>query len=87
MVNTINLVSFLQIVVRGPCSRIDSCCVFQGVVTLVEHPDQLNGLKADPSLAKRFVEELCRFHTTSSFATRRVAKVDIKIQNKVRNSQ
>lgn len=56
----------------------------QGVVTLLEHPDQLKDLKADPSLAKLFVEELCRFHTTSSFATRRVAKVDIKIRDKVR---
>ncbi len=57
----------------------------KGVVTLLEHPDQLKDLKADPSLAKPFVEELCRFHTTSSFATRRVAKVDIKIRDKVRN--
>jgi nitric oxide reductase len=54
------------------------------VVTLLEHPDQLKDLKADPSLAKLFVEELCRFHTTSSFATRRVAKVDIMVRDKVR---
>jgi len=54
------------------------------VVTLLEHPDQLKDLKADPSLAKHFVEELCRFHTTSSFATRRVAKVDIMVRDKVR---
>ncbi|KAI3580653.1 cytochrome P450 [Fusarium oxysporum f. sp. albedinis] len=42
-------------------------------------PNQLNALIQDPSLLKPFVEELCRYHTASSFATRRVAKVDIKI--------
>ncbi|KAK5157247.1 hypothetical protein LTR04_005437 [Oleoguttula sp. CCFEE 6159] len=41
------------------------------------HPEQLKDLKGDPSLAKAFVEELCRFHTASALATRRVAKVDI----------
>ena len=58
--------------------------LFQGVVTLLQHPSQLKDLKADPSFARPFVEELCRFHTTSSFATRRVAKVDITIGDKVR---
>ncbi|KAL2353328.1 cytochrome P450 55A1 [Cryomyces antarcticus] len=48
-----------------------------GVVTLLQHPEQLKDLKGDPSLAKAFVEELCRFHTASALATRRVAKVDI----------
>lgn len=40
-------------------------------------------LKADPSLAEAFVEELCRFHTASALATRRVAKVDITLGGKV----
>ncbi|EWZ33985.1 hypothetical protein FOZG_13670 [Fusarium oxysporum Fo47] len=43
-------------------------------------PNQLDALIQDPSLLKPFVEELCRYHTASSFATRRVAKVDIKIR-------
>jgi fungal nitric oxide reductase len=51
----------------------------QGIVTLLQHPDQLSNLKADQSLAKAFVEELCRFHTASAMATRRVAKVDINL--------
>lgn len=55
-----------------------------GVVTLLQHPDQLEALKADPSLAKAFVEELCRFHTASAMATRRVAKIDITLGGKVR---
>ncbi|KAL5360530.1 cytochrome P450 55A2 [Aspergillus floccosus] len=53
-----------------------------GVVTLLEHPAQLEELRSDPSLARNFVEELCRFHVASSFATRRVAKVDITLRDK-----
>ena len=52
-------------------------------MTLLQHPSQLDDLKADPSLAKAFVEELCRFHTASAMATRRVAKVDITLGGKV----
>ncbi|KAH8925280.1 cytochrome P450, partial [Atractiella rhizophila] len=48
-----------------------------GIVTLLQHPDQLAALKKDPSLAKDFVEELCRYHTGSALATKRVAKEDI----------
>lgn len=53
-------------------------------MTLLQHSSQLDDLKADPSLAKAFVEELCRFHTASAMATRRVAKVDITLGGKVR---
>lgn len=52
-------------------------------MTLLQHPSQLDDLKADPSLAKAFVEELCRFHTASAMATRRVAKVDITLGGNV----
>ncbi|KAK0102352.1 hypothetical protein ONS95_005973 [Cadophora gregata] len=49
-----------------------------GVVTLLEHPDQLASLKEDPEQwAAPFVEELCRFHTASALATKRVAKEDV----------
>ncbi|KAL6233640.1 hypothetical protein BDW75DRAFT_241866 [Aspergillus navahoensis] len=54
-----------------------------GVVTLFEHPTQLDDLRKDPSLAPAFVEELCRFHTASALATRRVAKVDITLGDQV----
>ncbi|PNP53915.1 hypothetical protein THARTR1_05695 [Trichoderma harzianum] len=54
-----------------------------GVVTLFQHPDQLEQLKADPSLAPAFVEELCRYHTASALAIKRTAKVDIQIGGKV----
>ncbi|KAL2851848.1 cytochrome P450 55A2 [Aspergillus pseudodeflectus] len=50
-----------------------------GVVTLLQYPEQLADLKADPGLAPAFVEELCRYYTASALATRRVAKVDVVI--------
>ncbi|EKD17103.1 uncharacterized protein L3040_000372 [Drepanopeziza brunnea f. sp. 'multigermtubi'] len=49
-----------------------------GVVTLLQHPAQLEELKRDPEKwAAPFVEELCRFHTASALATKRVAKEDV----------
>jgi len=48
-------------------------------VTLFQHPDQLAELKANPSLAPAFVEELCRYHTASALAMKRTAKVDIEL--------
>lgn len=40
-----------------------------GIVTLFQHPDML--------------EELCRYHTASAMAMRRVAKEDTEIVGKV----
>lgn len=55
-----------------------------GVVTLLEHPDQLESLKQDPEKwTAPFVEELCRFHTASALATKRVAKVDVEYGGKL----
>ncbi|KAK4907069.1 hypothetical protein LTR49_023862 [Elasticomyces elasticus] len=54
-----------------------------GVVTLLEHPSQLEDLNRDPSLSKPFVEELCRYHTASALATRRVAKEDITLRGQL----
>ena len=54
-----------------------------GIVTLLQHPDQLEELKSNPSLAKSFVEELCRFHQGSAMATRRVAKENVVYGGKV----
>lgn len=55
----------------------------QGVVELLRNPSQLQDLKSDPSLSKGFVEELCRYHTGSSMAMKRVAKADIVLGGKV----
>ncbi|KAH6666510.1 cytochrome P450 55A2 [Plectosphaerella plurivora] len=54
-----------------------------GVVTLSQHPEQLAQLKADPSLAPAFVEELYRYHTASALAMKRTAKVDVEIGGKL----
>jgi nitric oxide reductase len=54
-----------------------------GVVTLLQHPEQLKELKSDPRLARKFVEELCRFHQGSAMATRRVATCDVEYGGKV----
>lgn len=53
------------------------------MVTLFQHPAQLAELKANPSLAPAFVEELCRYHTASAMAIKRTAKVDVEIGGKV----
>lgn len=54
-----------------------------GLTTLLQHPDQLEELKRDPSLSHSFVEELCRYHQGSAMATRRVAKEDVVYGGKV----
>ncbi|CAH0052056.1 unnamed protein product [Clonostachys solani] len=53
-----------------------------GVVVLMQHPEHYEALKADPSLISGFVQELCRYHTGSSLAMKRVAKVDIELGGK-----
>ena len=54
-----------------------------GVVELLKHPDQLEDLKKDPAKwTGPFVEELCRYHTASALATKRVAKEDVVIGGK-----
>jgi nitric oxide reductase len=54
-----------------------------GVVELLKHPDQLDQLKQDPDQwASPFVEELCRYHTASALATKRVAKEGIVLGGK-----
>lgn len=54
-----------------------------GVCTLLQHPDQLNQLKQDPSLIKTTVEEILRYLTGSQFATRRVAIENVEINGKI----
>jgi nitric oxide reductase len=54
-----------------------------GVVELLQHPDQLALFIEDPDKwTKPFVEELCRYHTASALATKRVAKEDIVLGGK-----
>lgn len=55
----------------------------QGVIELLRNPSQLQDLKSNPLLSKIFVEELCRYHTGSSMAMKRVAKEDVVLGGKV----
>jgi fungal nitric oxide reductase len=49
-----------------------------GIVTALRNPRQLQLLKDDPKKwSSPFVEELCRYHTASALATKRVAKEDV----------
>lgn len=73
-------IAFL-LLVAGNATMVNMIAL--GVVTLMRHPDQLEELKADPSLARDFVNELCRYHTGSSLAMKRVAKVDIELGGQI----
>jgi nitric oxide reductase len=50
-----------------------------GILTLLQHPDQLTDLREDSSLIKGAVNEILRYITGSQFATRRVAIEDVEI--------
>jgi cytochrome P450 len=50
-----------------------------GVLTLLEHPDQLAELVNDPTIIQGAVEELLRYLSPSDLATSRVALADIEI--------
>ncbi|KAL5046347.1 hypothetical protein BDW71DRAFT_65374 [Aspergillus fruticulosus] len=47
-----------------------------GVLSLLQHPEQLEELKKDPALAETVVEEVLRYHTPSALNSRRVARED-----------
>jgi len=50
-----------------------------GVLTLLQHPDQLSAIKADPSLIRGAVEELLRYSSVLHTGARRVALEDIDV--------
>ena len=50
-----------------------------GALTLFENPDQLEQLKADPSLVRNAVEEMLRYLTIAQFNSGRVALEDIEV--------
>ncbi len=54
-----------------------------GILTLLQHPDQLNELRQNSSLIKSAVAEILRYVTGSQFATRRVALQDVQIGDKI----
>ena len=50
-----------------------------GVLALLEHPDQLQRLRGDPSLTKSAVEELLRYDGPVETSTERFAREDVAI--------
>ena len=50
-----------------------------GVLALLQHPDQLEKLRADPSLIRDAVEELLRFDGPVETSTERFAREDVRI--------
>ncbi|KAK3385503.1 cytochrome P450 [Podospora didyma] len=70
-------IAFL-LLVAGNATMVNMIAL--GVLTCFQYPEQFAELKADPKTwAAPFVEELCRYHTASAMAMRRVAKVDVEI--------
>lgn len=49
-----------------------------GVLTLLEHPDQLNALREDPTLISSTIDEILRFLSVSDFIVR-LASEDIEV--------
>jgi pentalenic acid synthase len=56
-----------------------STMISLGVITLLEHPDQLAALRADPGVIPSAVEELLRYLSIADLAGARVATADIEI--------
>ncbi|MGF7161034.1 hypothetical protein FHS85_002665 [Rhodoligotrophos appendicifer] len=54
-----------------------------GTLTLLEHPDQLRALIADPSLVPAAVEEILRYFTITHHNAPRVALEDVQIGDQV----
>src|ERR671920_466531 len=53
--------------------------IASGTLALIEHPEQLENLKADPQLIKSAVEELLRYTSPVEIATERYAREDLEV--------
>ncbi|PQE12118.1 Cytochrome P450 55A2 protein [Rutstroemia sp. NJR-2017a BVV2] len=65
------------VLVAGNAAVINSIAL--GVLTLHQHPSQLEELKNDPSLAPQVVDEIFRYQTASALNCRRVAVRDVEV--------
>jgi cytochrome P450 len=54
--------------------------IASGTLALLEHPEQANALRNDPSLAKSAVEELLRYTSPVEMATERYPREDAEIE-------
>jgi cytochrome P450 len=53
--------------------------IASGTLTLIEHPEQLEEIEADPQLIKLAVEELLRYTSPVEIATERYARQDLDV--------
>lgn len=70
-------VTFLMLV-AGNATLVSMMAL--GVSTLLQHPSQLAELRANPALIPNAVQEICRFHTASALATRRIVIKDVTVR-------
>jgi cytochrome P450 len=54
-----------------------------GILTLMQHPDQVDELREDPSLVKAATDELLRYLTITQFTSPRVALEDLEVSGQV----
>ncbi|KAI2941696.1 hypothetical protein CBS147322_9278 [Aspergillus niger] len=76
-----DLINLVYMIFVAGNSAIQSSIVL-GVITLLQHQDQLEELKENPELAGRVVEEILRYHTPSALNSRRVTTTDITLGGK-----
>ncbi|KAI2883223.1 hypothetical protein CBS11852_9250 [Aspergillus niger] len=76
-----DLINLVYMIFVAGNSAIQSSIVL-GVITLLQHQDQLEELKENPGLAGRVVEEILRYHTPSALNSRRVTTTDITLGGK-----
>ncbi|MGF6513734.1 cytochrome P450/alkylation response protein AidB-like acyl-CoA dehydrogenase [Pseudomonas sp. BT76 TE3572] len=70
------LAQIVFILVAGYTTSADQLCI--GLLHLLEHPEQLEALKADPLRVKPAIEEMLRFDSAGSFS-HRVLNEDVTI--------
>jgi pentalenic acid synthase len=69
----------LILVIMGAGYGPTASMISNGVLALLEHPDQLEILRADPALFPDAVEETLRFVSVSDLSSMRVAAEDVEI--------
>ena len=77
-----DLVGLVEILVVGGLDTMASL-ISTAIALLLEHPDQLDMLKADPDLTKNAVHEILRYLSISDSVTGRVLTEDLEVHGVV----